>query len=94
MWAWARGRDCVCGWQPSLTSDGPTCAFQQRAHVFWEYPCAQTVLHCVRGRRGGAPVSPVQVWLLSPPPHSMTESGWFVLALAALNAMLKLRGGV
>ena len=46
----------------------------------------------MRERLGGAPISPVQVWLLSPPPHSMGESGWFVLALAALNAMLKFRG--
>ena len=35
---------------------------------------------------------PVNVWLLCPPPHSMGESEWFVLALVALNAMLKLRG--
>ena len=91
-WAWARDRACVCGWRPSPAADGPMRAFQQRAHVFWECPCAKTVIQCVRERLGGAPVSPVQVWLLSPAPHSMAESGWFVLALAALNAMLKLRG--
>ena len=40
----------------------------------------------------GVAVLPVHVWLLCPPPHSVGESAWFVLALAALNAMLKLRG--
>ena len=35
---------------------------------------------------------PAHVWLLSPPPRCVGEREWFVLALAALNAMLKLRG--
>ena len=51
--------------------------------------CAVT--RCVQERVSGAPVLPFQVWLLAPPPH-VEESEWWVLALAALNAMLKLRG--
>ena len=34
----------------------------------------------------------VHVWLLCPPPHSIGECEWFVLALDALDAFLKLRG--
>jgi len=91
-WAWARERVCVCGWHPSHASDGPTRAFQQRAHVFWECPCAQAVVQCVRERLGGAPVLPVHVWLFAPPPRTVGEREWYVLALAALNAMAKFRG--
>jgi len=93
-WAWARGTGCVCGWHPSHAADGPTRAFQQRTHVFWECPRTQVVVQCVRERLGGAPVLPVQVWLLGPPPHSVDESEWYVLALAALNAMARFTGVV
>lgn len=81
----------MCEWHPTLAADGPTRAFQQRAHVFWECPCAQVVLQCLRERLGWVHVRPVHVWLLIPPQHNMRDCEWWVLALAALQAMVKLR---
>ena len=91
-WAWAGDKACVCGWQPLAGSDAHTRAFQQRAHVFWGCPCAQAVVQCVRERVVGASVLPVQVWLLGPSPLSVGHREWWVLALAALNAMVVFRG--
>ena len=80
------------GWYPPEDTAAPDRAFQQRAHVFWECPCARAVVQCVQERVPSACVLPFQVWLVAPPPRVEEGPAWWVLALTALNAMIRTDG--
>jgi hypothetical protein len=91
-WPWAQGKTCVCRWQPPVGTDAYTRAFHQRAHVFWGCPCAQAVVQCLREYIPQVFLLPVHLWLLIPPSPYVAAHDWVVLGLAALSAMLSLRG--
>ena len=46
----------------------------------------------MRERVAGVSVLPVQLWLLGPSPLDVGQCEWWVMALAALSAMVQLRG--
>ena len=61
--------------------------------MFWGCPCAQAVLGLVQERLPqGVLVRPVNLWLLAAPSPHVSERDWWVLALSALNAMIRFRG--
>ena len=90
---WGRGSTCACGWNTSAVACSSIRALQQREHVCWSCPRAQTTIQILsENLQGSVRVLPIHVWLLIPPCPTLNSQVWWVACLCALNAMIRLRG--
>ena len=87
-----RHKVCVCGWHTADAACSSVRALQQRGHVFWSCPRAQSILGLLAENLPSSfAMLPSHVWLLIPPSPRINSQVWWVACLCVLTAILKLR---